>query len=87
MLIDGPTAYSRADRFNRVGVLSWLPGVAGDEFLMIGDDSTRPGESLLVRKIMQIFAHKGCNVERKDFVGAARQTLLMTPRFQDFRYL
>jgi hypothetical protein len=87
LLIDGPMAYASFNRYNRLGILKWMPDIMEQEFIIIVDDSNRIGESLLVKYLMNIFEAEGISVRKRDIVGGNSQTIIATPRFSKYLYL
>jgi hypothetical protein len=83
VLVDGPGSWKRAERYNRLGFMTWLPDVLADEFVVIVDDTSRPGESALVGQIAALCAR----ARTRDIVGANSQTILATPSFAGLLYL
>ena len=87
ILIDGPKAYKRAIRYNRLGVLSWIPGVLDDDFIIIVDDSNRVGEALLVREMLIKLDQYNIPVKTRNILGANSQTIIASEKYQKFLYL
>lgn len=87
LLVDGPVAFSRAHRFNRLGVLAWVPEVLQDEFAIIVDDSTRKGERALIASILQTLHAAGIAVVVGEIVGATSQVIIASASYASFTYL
>lgn len=87
VLVDGPMAHSTTNRYNRLGVMNWLPQLLQDEFILIVDDSSRAGESLLVELAVSSFRSRGVAVLRKEFMGATSQTIIVTPGLRKYLFL
>jgi predicted O-methyltransferase YrrM len=87
VLVDGPPSWTRERRFDRLGILRWLPDVMAAESALVVDDSNRPGERRLVEQATLAFERAGRPVDRRDITGASSQTLLATPAFDEFLYL
>jgi hypothetical protein len=88
VLIDGPQAWNAENRFHRLGVLTWLPENLNDEFIVLVDDSSRPGEHLLVGELETVvISSRDVPVHRRHVVGANSQTLLVTDAHRFAAYL
>lgn len=87
LLIDGPMAYTKDMKYNRLGVLDWIPDILDDDFIIIVDDSGRTGESLLVQKLMNKLKHFNISIKSKEIVGANTQTIIATSKYYKYLYL
>ncbi|MFA4928242.1 MAG: hypothetical protein WC558_06980 [Patulibacter sp.] len=87
LLVDGPQAWNAANRFNRLGVLDWTPDVLAEEFVVVIDDSARPGEHRLAGEMERVIRASGRSVHRRDVVGANSQTLLVSDAYRFAAYL
>ncbi len=87
LLVDGPPAWNIRTRFNRLGVLRWLPEVLSPENVVVVDDSNRRGEKVLVTELQDLLCSVGYQAEAREVVGATSATLVATRRFQDLLYL
>lgn len=87
VLVDGPQAWNAENRYHRLGVLTWLPEHLSDEFIVLVDDASRPGEHLLVGELEQAVASRDAPVHRRHVVGANSQTLLVTDAHRFAAYL
>jgi len=87
LIIDGPIAYASDIKYNRIGVLDWIPEVLDDEFIILVDDSNRAGERFLVKQIINKLDENGLVFKRRDIVGGNSQTILATQKYQAFLYL
>lgn len=87
LIIDGPMAYMNRIKYNRIGVLSWIPKILGDEFIIIVDDSNRSGERLLVKKILEKLGREGLAVKKRDIIGGNSQTVIATQKYQKYLYI
>lgn len=82
VLVDGPSAWEAPNRYNRLGILGWLPHILADEFVLCIDDSSRPGERRLAAEAETLITSSRPGVRRATFVGATTQTLLVSPEYQ-----
>lgn len=87
LLVDGPPSWSRPRRFDRLGILEWLPEVLADEFILVVDDASRPGERLLVRQLERCLERAGRHAACRTVCGWSSQTIFATPRFASCLYL
>ncbi len=87
LLVDGPPAWSRSHRFDRLGILAWLPDVLADEFIIVVDDASRAGERWLVSELQRRLEEAGRRTPHHDVVGWSSQTIFATPRFANCLYL
>jgi hypothetical protein len=87
VLVDGPQAWSRSSRYDRWGVLNWLPGVLADEFVIVLDDTSRRGERRLVHAAQTTLANAGRETKIREIVGANSQTLLVSPGHEAALYI
>lgn len=87
VLVDGPQAWTAGTRYNRLGVLQWLPDILAEEFIVLVDDASRPGERELVDEIEKRLAATGRSVARRPVLGGNSQELVMTDRFRFAAYL
>jgi predicted O-methyltransferase YrrM len=87
LLIDGPMAYTRSIRYNRLGILNWLPDIMEQEFIILVDDTNRQGESMLVDDILKLFEELGVDTHKRDIIGGNSQTIIATPKFGKYLYL
>jgi predicted O-methyltransferase YrrM len=87
VLVDGPQAWNPESRFNRLGILNWMPSVLSDEFVVVVDDSSRPGEHQLVADLADLIERGGQPVHRRHVVGGNSQTLLASDAHRFAAYL
>jgi len=87
LLIDGPMAYKRKIKYNRLGVLKWLPEILNDEFIIIVDDVNRAGENALVNEIIKKFDQHHVLVKTRKIVGGNSQTIFATEKYFKYLYL
>jgi hypothetical protein len=87
LLIDGPKAHTRGWRYNRFGILNWLPQVLEDEFVMLIDDTNRIGEFQLALSIASKLDQCGIQVGTRDIVGGNSQIILATRKYAKYLYL
>ena len=87
LIIDGPVAYTNETKYNRLGILNWLPGILGEEFIIIVDDSSRTGERLLIKQILKKLAEKGISAQTRGIIGANSQEIIVTQKYQKYLYL
>jgi hypothetical protein len=86
VLVDGPQAWVRQSRYDRLGVLDWLPDVLADEFVLVIDDASRPGEQMLVRAAEQLLMARD-EVVSREMIGGNSQVLIATSRYRFAGYL
>ncbi len=87
LLIDGPQAWSKDTRFNRLGVLEWLPGILDDEFVIVIDDAEREGEDLLGTEILRTLRAGGIDGGSARIGGADSQIVIAGPNREFALYL
>ncbi len=87
VLIDGPKAFSKSIKYNRLGVLSWLPDILNDEFIIVVDDVNREGEDFLVKKIIEKCKYKDIVVKSRKIVGRNSQFIIATEKYFKYLYL
>jgi hypothetical protein len=87
LIIDGPMAYTNKIKYNRLGILNWIPEVLGNEFIIIVDDSSRTGERLLIKQILKKLGERGISAQTRDIIGANSQTIITTQKYQKYLYL
>lgn len=87
LLVDGPPAWSRETRFNRHGILNWIPEILADDFVLVFDDAARVGERKATAAVKRILSETGREVLSADFVGGSSQTVFATPKFRYAVYL
>ena len=78
LLIDGPMAFARGMRYNRLGILKWLPDIMEPEFVMIVDDSTRPAEQLLIKHNLSALETHGVAAQTREIISSNSQTIIAT---------
>lgn len=87
LIVDGPMAYANNIKYNRLGILNWIPEILGNEFIIIVDDSSRKGERLLIEQILKKISKRGLSAKRRSIIGANSQTIIATQKYQKFLYL
>lgn len=87
VIIDGPAAWHWPNRYNRLGVLRWLPEILADEFVICIDDTARAVERRLASLVAQLLREKRPEARSMTFTGATSQTLFATSLFQWALYL
>jgi predicted O-methyltransferase YrrM len=87
VLVDGPVAEAEGKTYNRLGVAEWIPDVLADEFVLVVDDASRPGEQALVGLVEQRLRAAGRQAGQRHIIGANSQMLFATPAFTEFLYL
>ena len=87
LLVDGPPALSRGMRFNRHGILNWIPEVLADDFVLIFDDAARIGERKATAAVKRILSETGREILSADFTGGSSQTVFATPKYRYAVYL
>jgi hypothetical protein len=87
VLIDGPAARARAQRYSRLGILSWLPQILKRDFVIVIDDASRPGERLLVELILKRLHDMSVGVEHRVLFGATTQAIIATQLFRRCLYI
>ncbi|WP_422126839.1 hypothetical protein [Thioalkalivibrio sulfidiphilus] len=53
LIVDGPPAYARHNRYSRYGIIEFLPDVLSKDFIIIIDDAGRNGEYRLSQDIVR----------------------------------
>jgi len=87
VLVDGPQAWCGHDRYNRLGVLHWLPEILADGFVLVIDDASRSGERALVRAAEQEVRAACPQVVSREVIGGNSQAIIATPRYRFAAYL
>jgi len=87
VVVDGPLACTASTRFNRLGVLGWLPEALAPEHLIAVDDSNRRGERHLVRSLENRLPEDSGNRQQREITGANTLTVMATARFDSVLYL
>lgn len=87
LIIDGPMACMSRIKYNRIGVMNWIPKILGEEFIIIVDDTNRAGERLLVKRILEKLDSQGIAVNKRDIVGGNSQTIIATQKYKKYLYL
>ena len=87
VLVDGPQAWHGEARYNRLGVLNWLPDILAEDFVLVVDDASRRGEQALVRAAEQRLRASRSGVMSREVIGSNSQVLLATPRYRWAAYL
>lgn len=87
ILVDGPMAYKKDIRYNRLGILNWLPDILEKEFIIVIDDTNRVGEYELVRSIYTKLTNLGIKIGQRHIIGGNSQTILATDEYRKFLYL
>jgi hypothetical protein len=85
--VDGPPAWSKSRRFDRLGVLDWIPELLDDEFVIIVDDASRSGESKLASSIVDGLRRVGIEAGSAMYSGADSQMVIASPAFSHLLYL
>jgi hypothetical protein len=87
IIVDGPYAASRSTRWNRHGFLSVLDEVIGDDFIIVMDDSHRPGEWKMTKLAAAALATKGI----EHYIGVIKsgkfQTIIVSAKYKRFAYI
>lgn len=84
LIIDGPPAYSKNSRYDRMGIMDFVPDILAKEFIVIVDDASRIGESLLVNRMQEKMPP---NVRHRQVYGMSTQSIFATERYFKFLYL
>lgn len=87
LLIDGPIAYKRSIKYNRLGILNWIPHILQDEFIIVVDDTNRGGEYLLAKRIMDKCREQSIQANTRMVNGGNSQTIIATEKYNKFLYL
>jgi hypothetical protein len=87
LLVDGPPAHARPIRYDRLGILTWLPDVLAEEFVIVVDDTSRRGERMLVQRMLARLEASGRRAARRDVVGWTCQSIVATTRFASILHL
>lgn len=82
VLVDGPQAWHSDNRYNRLGVLDWIPDILAEHFVLVVDDASRPGEQALVRTAERRLRASRPEVISREVIGGNSQALLATPRYR-----
>lgn len=87
VLIDGPQAWNRATRYDRIGAASRVADLLADEFVIVIDDASRPGERLLTQLLSSELENRGVSFTTRLIIAGNSQTLLVTPGYRFAAYL
>lgn len=87
ILVDGPPAWNRGTRFDRHGILNWIPEILADDFVLMFDDAARMGERRAVAETKRLFSAADYTTLSTDYTGGSSQTVFATPKFRNAVYL
>lgn len=82
LVIDGPEAFNRPQRFARLGALPLLEFLDPAGYVIIVDDAEREGERLLVEKIASALSKRGDQYRKAEIRGAKKQVIFASGRMQ-----
>lgn len=83
LLVDGPTGQSR---LSRLGCIEAIAGNLCREFIIIFDDSQRPGEQETISEVMRLLDRTEIPYKCNTLAGRTQQTIITTPRFRAVSY-
>lgn len=83
MLIDGPRG---VDSFSRFGCVETIRANTAKDFVIVFDDSDRPGEIQTIGFVEQLLAAKGLEFKQRELRGRTSQAILATPGFSSVLY-
>jgi predicted O-methyltransferase YrrM len=86
ILIDGPYAASFKNRWNRLGAETIIPHILSDNFVLIIDDSDRPGERLLAKAIELRLRNAGIEYFSSVTKSGKWQTVIASKRYMQACY-
>lgn len=87
VLVDGPPAWNKENRFYRLGFLDWISEVLSDEFVILIDDASRPGEAKLNRLCADRLRESGIQFGESSLHGADSQAIIASPGFRSALFL
>ncbi len=73
--IDGPLGGDMPD-YARIDVLKMLPDILSDNFMILMDDSQRPGEMHTLEKMKQVLTENRIAFAFSDYTGAKKMTII-----------
>lgn len=82
-LIDGPRG---VDQYSRFGCIDTIRSNPRKDFVIVFDDSNRPGEVQTIRAAEEVLASKGIAFEKRDLSGRTRQTIFAAGSFKNVLY-
>jgi hypothetical protein len=83
MLVDGPRGVSQYSRF---GCVESIRAKATADFVIVFDDSDRPGEKQTIAHVERLLAERGIAYKRRDFGGRNKHAVLAAGRFEHVLY-
>ncbi len=81
--MDGPRG---TPRFSRFGCVEVIRDCARGDFVIVFDDSDRPGEKQTIEFVENLLAQKEITCERRDFGGRTQHAVLAAGRFRHVLY-
>jgi hypothetical protein len=83
LLVDGPKG---VERFSRFGCVDMIRAGTRSDFVVIFDDSDRPGEIETLGFVERLLAEKKVAYRRRDFGGRTQHAVLVAGRFENVIY-
>ena len=83
LLVDGPNGTAQNSRFDCIPLVA---ANQSNEFIVIIDDASRPGEQDTVRRLSQLLAKKGIDYKLNYLSGRTTQAVFTTPKFRAASY-
>ena len=87
LIVDGPPAWKKLSRYDRTGILPWLPEIMADEFIIVIDDIGRCGEAELYRRAVGEFENKVDDINVTAISAGNTLGIIATQRFERHCYV
>lgn len=83
LLVDGPNG---TDRLSRFGCMDLIAANRRREFILVFDDSGRPGEQSTIAEVARWLSRSGIDYKSNTLSGRTQQTVITTPQFRAASY-
>ena len=83
LLVDGPGG---EDRFSRFGAVKLIKSNRKEHFVIIFDDSARPGEKDTIEFVVALLRNKGHDIKVNSLSGRTEQTVITTGKYRSVSY-
>jgi hypothetical protein len=83
LLVDGPIG---VDRFSRFGCIDLIAANRSPDFVIVFDDSARPGERDTISHVRKVLDGSGVDYKLNELIGRAEQTIITAGRFRPVSY-